>query len=249
MLSKKILLSLSVLALGAPTVSSASTQHFKTGAYVGLTQGINLARTKFSTTYTADPVQGGDDQRETKSVNNSAFSGEMSLGGRYLLNNGFFPGFEIAASFANDHIKRDFQFVDADLNLAPGYTLRTDLKRRYSIVPSVVLGWVVSEQFNVFAKLGVGISQYDLRLQQSTYEPLPSASLSKTKYSFVPSVGLEYSFSRFVSFVASLSCDIGGKINLEKKGLFDFGVPYNDKADLSVRANFFTQKIGLLIKF
>lgn len=259
---RKSLLALSLLtASHALYAANTAEPHFRTGMYLGLMEGLSAGQTKMSENYRPDPRDvGAVNYNASKSISRSAFVSEVMVGGRYLMDNGFFPGFEVAASFANHKFENDFVFSDAVLNPDPNTDINifsAAIKRRYSFVPSVVLGWAFNQQFNVFAKLGVGITKYDLRIINNTddgglgFNPgFLRGSTGKTYYSFVPALGLEYSFNRYVSFVASVSFEVGQKPEFTKTHLTELqALPINDSNKLSGRVSIFTQKIGLLFKF
>ena len=270
---RKSLLALSLLtASHALYAANTAEPHFRTGMYLGLMEGLSAGQTKMSENYRPDPrdiAAGAENYNASKSISRSAFVSEVMVGGRYLMDNGFFPGFEVAASFANHKFENDFVFHDTALNNfnplfpAPAVSpagdniFRAAIKRRYSFVPSVVLGWAFSQQFNVFAKLGLGITKYDVRILNDTFDggvgfntPYFRGSQGKTYYSFVPALGIEYSFNRYVSFVASASYEVGQKPEFTNSHLVEQqALPINDSNRLSGRVSIFTQKIGLLFKF
>ncbi|MBX9696632.1 MAG: hypothetical protein K2X53_00945 [Alphaproteobacteria bacterium] len=262
---KKSLLALSLLASTSGLYAADSSEkHFRSGFYLGAMEGLSAGQAKMSESYKPDardiPPAGLAPARfdATKSISRSSFVSELLVGGRYLFENGFFPGFEIAASFANHKFENDFKFIDLSntLSVAPSneFIFKAATKRRYSIVPSVVLGWTLSNQFNLFAKLGMGITKYDTRILNDLNDAINPGflrgSTGKTYYSFVPALGLEYSFSRHVSFVASVSYEVGSKPEFTNSRLFQTNpIPMTDSNKLSTRVSIFTQKIGLLVKF
>lgn len=264
---KKSLLALSLLVASSSLhAADSSGKHFRSGFYLGAMEGLSAGQAKMSESYKPDPRDVGAgvaaNFNATKSISRASFVSEILVGGRHLFDNGFFPGFEVAASFANHKFENDFNFVDPTFTLNPldpvgAFTFKAATKRRYSIVPSVVLGWTISNQFNLFAKLGMGITKYDTRILNDsndggagTNPNFLRGSTGKTYYSFVPALGLEYSFSRHISFVASVSYEVGSKPEFTKSQMFiTRPLPMLDSNKLSTRVSIFTQKIGLLVKF
>lgn len=267
---KKSLLALSLLISSSGLqAADSSEKHFRSGFYLGAMEGLSAGQAKMSESYRTDPRDSGPGGtgiaasfNATKSISRASFVSEILVGGRHLFDNGFFPGFEVAASFANHKFENDFNFVDPTFTVNPldpvgAFTFKAATKRRYSIVPSVVLGWTLSHQFNLFAKLGMGITKYDTRILNDTNDGGAGTnpgffrgSTGKTYYSFVPALGLEYSFSRHVSFVASVSYEVGSKPEFTKSNLFvTRPLPMQDSNKVSTRVSIFTQKIGLLVKF
>jgi len=260
---KKSLLVLSLLVASSSLhAADSSEKHFRSGFYLGAMEGLSAGQAKMSESYKTDPRDVGAGAaanfNATKSISRASFVSELLVGGRYLFENGFFPGFEVAASFANHKFENDFNFIDPSFTLSPGtgnFTFKAATKRRYSIVPSVVLGWTISNQFNLFAKLGLGITKYDTRILNDLDDNITNrgflrGSTGKTYYSFVPALGLEYSFSRHVSFVASVSYEVGSKPECTKSQMFvTRPLPMQDSNKVSTRVSIFTQKIGLLVKF
>ncbi|MGN6670299.1 MAG: hypothetical protein ACTHJ4_02005 [Candidatus Nucleicultricaceae bacterium] len=254
---KKTLLSC-LIAATTVTTAHASEAHFKTGVYVGLAEGTSIGRPQFDTNYTPDstvtgnPLSGTPQHGSIKKTR-ASFFGEITFGGRYLYENGFFPGFEVGISVGSQNFNHDFHFNEPDPFYlpAPGdYLVKASLKNKFSVTPSLVFGWVFAKQFNAFAKLGVNIARYKLDVAGLNYDPVfHSGSKEKTVISFAPQIGLEYSFSRHVSLFASLGAHIGGNVNLDKPGFFDLGVVFNDHLKLTGRNTTFTQKVGLLFKF
>lgn len=245
---KKNLLSC-LMAAAAVTTAHASEAHFKTGVYVGLAEGTSIGRPQFDMNYIPDPIFGGSVQQASIKKTRASFFGEISMGGRYLYENGFFPGFEVGISVGSQNFHHDFNYNDPLILPAPSdYSVKASLKNKFSITPSLVFGWVFAKQFNAFAKLGVNIARYKLGVANS-FQPYPSMSKEKTLISFAPQLGLEYSFSRHISLFASLGATIGGNVKLDKEGFFDIGGVFNDHLKLTGRNTTFTQKIGLLFKF
>lgn len=266
---RKSLLALSLLVASSSLhAADSSEKHFRSGFYLGAMEGLSAGQAKMSESYKPDPRDVAPPAgvaanfNATKSISRASFVSELLVGGRYLFENGFFPGFEVAASFANHKFENDFSFIDPTFTLNPldpvgAFTFRAAAKRRYSIVPSIVLGWTIHKQFNLFAKLGMGITKYDTRILNDSNDQgaltnpgFLRGSTGKTYYSFVPALGLEYSFSRHVSFVASVSYEVGSKPEFTKSQMFvTRPLPMQDSNKVSTRVSIFTQKIGLLVKF
>lgn len=241
-----LLAHVNMAALGAP---SARTSHYKSGVYLGVQEGLSYMSGRISDAWDPnDPLFNTTPHSSDKSVSNATLISEVMIGGRYLCASGFFPGAEIAFSFANHRLTNTFFFTEPNLGNLPGLFNPT-FERRSVIIPSLVLGWAFKNNFHVFAKFGLGISRFKTKVsvvENNNLHEIKSFSKNETKYSFAPSIGVEYALSPHFSIIGTLSYERYKESQLISRA--NTGGAPDDINRFRVKPSIFTQKIGLLIK-
>lgn len=241
-----LLAHVNIASLGA---APSRASHYKSEGYVGAQVGLSHMKARMSDVYDAVAI-GSVRASNERSGSDTAFLSEILLGGRYLFSNGFFPGIEVAASFSKNRINHDLHFTDPGVPVS--VQINTKFERSNVIIPSLVLGWAFKNNFHVFAKFGVGISNFKTRVTAindvfGLITPRVEFSNNVTRYSFAPSVGLEYAISRYFSVIGSVNYEKYKEIKFNQRDLVPL-LGGGDTNVVTVKPWILTSKIGLLFR-
>jgi opacity protein-like surface antigen len=242
-----------VYAAQENAVSTSSPSFYKTGIYIGAFEGFGMMGGGINHVWddrafqTAQGFPPGFLTPFNAKKFDTKFVSEILLGGRYLCQNGFFPGIDVSISFANHRIQVPFLYPDAARNRPVEVTI----SNKYRIISSFVLGYVFQERFQVFAKLGIGIASFESKLFNPNEIPPNNFQITSTKYGVAPALGLEYAFNPSFSIVGSISYERYQNIDDKFLNVIRQPVPADPDniASNKTAPSFFTQKIGLMFKF
>ena len=229
--------------------SGHPTPYYKTGFYGGAALGY--ATDKLHDTFYYDNIaSGGTQQSITLNPTSHSVTGDLVIGGRILLNNGFMPGFDVTVSTIRSKWDIDFPFRDFTSLGDPA--LHVKVEKSYTVTPALVLGAVLKEKYYLFTKLGVSID----RVKTTITDPQAGGgknSQSEFLLGFSANVGLEYAFNDQWSIMGMVGYEITRDSEYESRsyqpvinGLSRVG---RDIASHKIHTQTYTQKIGVIYKF
>ena len=141
------------------------------------------------------------DQKLKQDTGDKFFIGGIFSGVRLLFGN-FFTGFEAEANWDGMNIKTKAPIQGT------GEAWRLELKRRYQLIPSIVMGWKMNEQTALYGKLGAGISKFTLAVDRGARN---ENVRSRTVVHFVPAIGAEYELNQNSALRLEVSGEIAGR--------------------------------------
>lgn len=201
----------------------------RSGVYGGLQLGYEQMRINYNSTYTNNIGPVVSSSRVTSSK--GGFSGDVILGGRMVYSNCFVAGLEVAGTFTTGKNSRNQTLGGANL------TYRT--KRSVSVVPSIVLGWLINDQFMLYEKTGWVTTEMNTQVTHAAV--LPTQKYSKKVMGVAPVLGLEFAANKLFSVRAEVGMEIFGR----KSKLFTFN---QDTLSLLRNSIQFHTKLGLIAK-
>lgn len=221
--------------------------------YIGGQIGASFMQTDIESRFTAFsiPFPGiNQDTKITKKNTSSSLVGEGIMGFRYLFRERFLLGFELAANL-EDHCTNP-HFIHLNLQ-----DLKIKIKKKYTLIPALYFGWVFAPCWNLFAKIGIGITEFKVDfINMATLFDNPAqdfnASNRETGIAFAPSIGLEYSICPLISLLITGAWEyypnISSRFTEPNPADASFFVAsIFEKVDACI--NIYTVKGGLLFKF
>lgn len=142
------------------------------------------------------------DQKLKQDTGDKFFIGGVFVGVRLLLGN-FFTGVEAEANWDGMNIKTKAPIQGT------GEAWKLELKRRYQVIPSISLGWKISERAALYTKFGVGISKFSLAIDRGERN---GNVRSRTIVHFVPAIGAEYELYKNATLRVELSGETTGRL-------------------------------------
>jgi hypothetical protein len=161
--------------------------------------------------------------------------GELLGGFRHFWPSGVNLGFDLALNMESTDVKRP---------LFPGTLLKVKLKRKFSIVPAITVGRVFQCRWNFFAKLGLGISNFESKV--NVVANGRGFKSTKTKLGVVPSMGLEYAINEYLSAIGTLTYEYYDKVPVTFTNVLVTGD--NDR-QVPRRIQYVAAKAGFIAKF
>jgi len=192
-------LSSSVKADSAPPPSS-SPQLFKSGAYTGASFGYSYQNASVQELLNIPPSPATAPQ---KTVHSNGVTGDIFLGYRRGVGNGFMVGAELTGALNSNEIS---QPITATFAAAP-VTSQTILTSNGQLIPAVVLGKQIDPRWLVFLKGGANINFFRFLHYVTNTGPLGSqtGTYSKTSTGFMLGAGAEYAVSERASLAGTVS--------------------------------------------
>tara|TARA_R110002095_G_scaffold189831_1_gene167513 strand:+ start:95 stop:793 length:699 start_codon:yes stop_codon:yes gene_type:complete len=138
------------------------------------------------------------DQQIKQKRERDFFSAGVFAGFRFCLTE-FFTGLEVEGNWDGMNIKFDTPHPNA------GFSWRTEIKRKYQIIPSLTVGWKATEKASLYAKFGAGISKFSIKTEVG--DPSQRGQ-NRTIIHFVPALGAEYE----VHENAALRFEVSGEV-------------------------------------
>lgn len=211
---------------------------FATGFYGGAMVGWSHMRAKLKNQFVlTEPADFAQNTTLRKSKSSDSVVGELFLGGRYLFCDDLTAGLEVAGDLDNHSEKNTFEH-----DLA---RFQVKFKHRFTLIPSLVVGKVFACNVHGFIKLGVGISRFKTDL--FNLDDQTSFKKNKTKYGFVPAVGLEYAVNHCISVLGTVSYEKYQQIKSNFSNVV-LGPEFITSDTAKVRPRFMATKLGVLIK-
>lgn len=217
---------------------------FQTGFYAGLQGGYSLLHGKYQnslfdvTIPLTTPVN--------KSLSNSGIVGEVLLGGRYVWDNCMITGVEVSGLIDSNRLTHNFFHPVPPL--ATPDIFSSQFRRKYAVIPSVVLGYQFCQRWQAFLKLGASFSRF--KIKEKHESNLLTFVGTKQKTTFMPGIGLEYAVNCLVSFQGTFAYERYSKV----KKFFQpvFSDPLDAASSYTVKVKnpqYYTLKFGMLVKF
>ncbi len=235
-------------ALLATVCITPSLAHsfYKTGFLAGAQVGASFGNGKFNSTFNPPAIGGVTSTSFSGSANKTAALFGILAGYRTVFNQDSTFGFNLEANvFSNNQLNKQFQFF---ANTLADSTVNNQLKKTYSIIPSVTLGKVFCGRWHASLGLGLAISRFKQTVTGVAGAVVgSSASANQNKIGIVPSVGIEYAASPNVSFTGNLSYEIYGKVSKTFQDAAKFGTGASYLS--SIKPKYLTLKVGAVYKF
>jgi hypothetical protein len=150
-----------------------------------------------------------DDSRVLDSAmkTDNGFMGEILGGYRYFWSSGVNLGAELSASLDSTDLKRPLSPIN---QFSQRYLVNVKFRRTFAITPAITVGRVFQCRWNFFAKLGLGISRFETKLN------VPGTNVGgkthKTKLGVVPSMGMEYAINNCLSALETITYEYYDKV-------------------------------------
>lgn len=247
---KKSIITLSAAAVLASTVSSSAfaegnTSSFHNGAYIGANVGLSY---KHMSGHEKESFDFGGllTGKASRSPHHYSPMGEILGGYRHFFNNNFMLGGELAASLDPKALRSKRKALTAVTSSS------ASLKQKFALTPQVVVGRTFAQKWMAFAKLGMAIARYDVKVKN--FDPTGAVNFSnshahKTLLGFAPSIGVEYALNQKVSLNGTLSYVHFGKLSKNLKGNV-ISAPTTDLTHkIRVRPSTLTAKVGVTYNF
>jgi opacity protein-like surface antigen len=158
-------------------------------------------------------------------------------------------GIEITAVFPHHSI--NMRFSNPPFNPPFALLLRTQFKRKSTLIPSAVLGCVLDNRFYVFGKVGLGIAQFKTTIQNPNAGG-DTVTQTKKRLGFVPELGIEYAVNQCFSVVATARYEHYKKLTQSATHLLSESARVGELIDTTVvtyRPSFISGRIGIIYKF
>jgi opacity protein-like surface antigen len=195
------------LAVAHPVKSDPTKGFYKSGFYTGLAAGYSHMNSSVQETLF---VPGFLNTNASGTAKKHGVGGDVFAGYRFLFNNGFLAGFEVAFAIDSNRLNKK-------LDMALGWASNTTLKNQFKVIPAVVLGKQFSERWLGFIKLGASIARFKgthaVAFRQA---PSTDTNFRATKVGFMGGVGVEYAFNKQFSAITTLSYERFGNIKKTK---------------------------------
>jgi len=244
---KKVIkgLILASLLLGN-TQLSADGVSYKSGVYAGALFGYSRMQTDFKSSYDVGGAGPAFSGREAPKAFQGNVTGSLFLGYRYLIQS-IFLGVDCDLALYNNSTSKDYSFSTPGAPTPFG----ARLQRHFSVTPSAVMGVTFLDNWNAFLKLGLGISQFTLKVLNLT-APARHYTKTKTLFGFVPTLGVEYAVTQAISVLGSVTYEwypsikrsVSGDELLPGVGAAGWTVEHG----VSVKPRVFSVRMGVLFK-
>lgn len=227
-----------------PAPTPEPTRFFNNGFYAGGQIGYSfmhgVMRNFLHTTTGAT-----DNVFSKKSASSNKFIGEILLGYRHYLpsSSDVMMGLELAANWDGHKLSKTFN--ERLRNAASNIFYSVRLRKEFSFVPAVTIGYTFCPKWMVFAKLGVAITRFKERIN---FNNVTSGSKSFTKAGVAPSLGLEYAYTKHVSFLGTVSYEAYPALNKKFTGI-QVGQPNSFLHTKVKRPYLISVKVGALYRF
>lgn len=166
------------------------------------------------------------------------------LGGyRHIFNEGITLGGDVSLNFfTNNELSKNLPLTSPGL---PTANFIHNLKRTYSVIPSIYFGKVFCDRYHVSLGLGLGVSSFKNKVANVLRGNTVSAT--QTKVAFVPSINGEYAATNNISLVANVSYELYQKVsnNFGQNVTGIAGSTYNS----SITPKYLTVKLGAVYRF
>lgn len=225
----------------ATPVTSHGDDHFKSGFYLGANAGVSHNRNKLRNELNFNALSLNHNQLKGSKSKTSPI-GELLVGGRFVMNQ-WLLGAEVSANMDGHRVSKNFTH-----NGAFPVPVSIKFKKEYGIVPALVIAHRCNERNALFLKLGAAINRYKISLTDNFTGNHIKFSGHKTKVGFAPTIGMEHSFSRHLSAVASIGAEFNGTVKKRfgKDGVFLTTNGDFDKVKNKTTA--YTAKVGVMWK-
>lgn len=215
--------------------------NFKSGFLAGAHVGYSFGSGKFTGTLDLVPAL-APSSIITGSARKSAFLFGVLGGYRHIFNDGYTIGanLEVDIYGSNEVTKR------LEQPPAPVVPFNNRLKRNYSVIPSMTLGKIFCGRYHVALGLGLGITRFNLQVDNILQQR--SQSASQTKLGFVPSIGVEYAATHNVSLVGNISYEMYKKISKKFVNILNAGAVTANYTS-SISPKYVNLKLGVVYRF
>tara|TARA_R110002095_G_scaffold28449_1_gene28338 strand:- start:605 stop:1291 length:687 start_codon:yes stop_codon:yes gene_type:complete len=226
---KKTLLALTTALTVLPALN-AQADWTPPQVYLGAQAGGTFAYADFDTYSNAN----NSIVKLSNSKGENFLTAGVFAGARYFFGD-FFGGLEVAGNW--DGMNMDADAFDSRAIVDDFWRLQ--LKRRWQVIPSAVVGWKMNEKTAFYAKFGAGISEF--ALVEGRGQPSENVK-TDTIVHFVPALGTEYEVHKNVGVRLEVSGEFFGR---DIKGASGVGtLTQNTK----VSYNGISVKLGVLLK-
>jgi|GEM_PF-2882166 len=178
---EKIILSsatLITLMAAPPAFADFKKPQFYGGAQAG--GAFSMSSLQMDSRSGGAPVGFVDQQIKQKRERNFLTAG-IFAGFRFCLGD-FRTGFELEGNWDGMNTKFDTPHQNG------GFSWRTEIKRKYQLLPSLAVGWKAADKLSLYAKFGAGISKFSIKTEVG--DPSQRGQ-NRTIIHFVPAIGTE----------------------------------------------------------
>jgi len=208
-------------------------QLYKSGVYAGGQAGWNWLHGKFTNGYKAVGQQ-TTYSRGTRDRN--GVIGELLFGARYFFPTQVSLGFEVAADWDTNELKKRASHIQQQLDVK--------FFRQYAITPAITVSRVFQTYWNFIGKLGLGISRFKTKMDDVTTGE--HFRQQKTQIGVVPSLALEYAITTYLSVIGTVTYEYYDSVSVT------FRNADNMKGRVTNRVKnvqYVATKIGIIAKF
>lgn len=216
---------------------SPAAKYYRTGFYAGGQVGYIHMDADFKGTYTDI---NGTPHSFSRHSDPDGVIGDAFLGGRFVFDNCFVAGFEMGASLISPEAKHKFDFA---VNNNGTRRFKVEQSRRFAFTPSFVGGYVFSERWMAYGRLGLAIGHFHMEVSDLNGPGRKPLGHSETKFGVSTVAGVECGFSSTMSARAELGAEFYQKFGSSKTITID-----NSRMAITFKPYFYTAKVGVVVK-